>query len=77
MSVTVSIAQINPIVGSFRQNLKMVSEAIAQAKNESADIIVFPELALTGYPPEDLFLSLSALIKDLCLPYNLSLTIVL
>ena len=54
MSVTVSIAQINPIVGSFKQNLQMISEAINTAKNDNADVIVFPELALTGYPPEDL-----------------------
>ena len=54
MSVTVSIAQINPIVGSFKQNLQMIVEAISTAKNYNADVIVFPELALTGYPPEDL-----------------------
>ena len=54
MSVTVSIAQINPIVGSFKQNLQMITEAISQAKNNNADVIIFPELALTGYPPEDL-----------------------
>ena len=54
MSVTVSIAQINPIVGSFKQNLQIITDAIHTAKNEHADVIVFPELALTGYPPEDL-----------------------
>lgn len=54
MSVTVSIAQINPIVGSFKQNLQIISTAIVQAKNDNADVIIFPELALTGYPPEDL-----------------------
>lgn len=54
MSINVSLAQINPIVGSFKQNLKIISEAIKQAKDEKADVIIFPELALTGYPPEDL-----------------------
>jgi len=54
MSVTVSIAQINPIVGSFKQNLQMITKAISMAKNDNADVIIFPELALTGYPPEDL-----------------------
>lgn len=54
MSVTVSIAQINPIVGSFKQNLQMIAEAIDEAKKECADVIIFPELALTAYPPEDL-----------------------
>ena len=54
MSVTVSIAQINPIVGSFKQNLQIIADAINTAKNDHADIIILPELALTGYPPEDL-----------------------
>lgn len=54
MPVTVSIAQINPIVGSFRQNLQIITDAINGAKKDNADIIIFPELALTGYPPEDL-----------------------
>ncbi|MEH6457730.1 MAG: nitrilase-related carbon-nitrogen hydrolase [Cocleimonas sp.] len=54
MSVTVSITQINPIVGSFKQNLQMVADAIVNVKSDHADAIVFPELALTGYPPEDL-----------------------
>ncbi len=54
MSLNVSIAQINPIVGSFKHNTKMVLNAILEAKNENADIILFPELVITGYPPEDL-----------------------
>ena len=54
MPVNVSIAQINPIVGSFKQNLKMIADAINTAKNNNADVVMFPELALTGYPPEDL-----------------------
>jgi NAD+ synthetase len=54
MSLIVSIAQINPIVGSFKHNITLITEAIEQAKTESADVILFPELVLTGYPPEDL-----------------------
>ncbi len=54
MSLTVSIAQINPIVGSFKHNTQLILEAIAQAKKEYADAILFPELVVTGYPPEDL-----------------------
>lgn len=54
MPVTVSIAQINPIVGSFKQNLQMIADAIESARNDAADVVIFPELALTGYPPEDL-----------------------
>ncbi|WP_299876339.1 NAD+ synthase [uncultured Cocleimonas sp.] len=54
MSLTVSIAQINPIVGSFKQNFKMISEAILEAQKQNADVVLFPELVITGYPPEDL-----------------------
>ena len=54
MSITVSIAQVNPTVGSFKQNLQLIDDAISQAKKNHADVILFPELALTGYPPEDL-----------------------
>ena len=56
MSLNVSIAQINPTVGSFKQNLTIITDAINQAKKEQADVLLFPELALTGYPPEDLLL---------------------
>ena len=54
MSLTVSIAQINPIVGSFKQNIQLISNVILQAQKDNSDVILFPELALTGYPPEDL-----------------------
>ncbi len=54
MSLTVSIAQVNPIVGSFKQNFKIISDAILEAQKQHADIILFPELVVTGYPPEDL-----------------------
>jgi NAD+ synthase (glutamine-hydrolysing) len=54
MSLTLSIAQINPTVGSFKQNTQLIIDAIQQAKAERADAILFPELVLTGYPPEDL-----------------------
>ncbi|MEE9327645.1 MAG: NAD+ synthase [Cocleimonas sp.] len=54
MSLIVSIAQINPIVGSFKHNIKLITEAITQAKADHADVLLFPELVLTGYPPEDL-----------------------
>ncbi|MEE9445945.1 MAG: NAD+ synthase [Cocleimonas sp.] len=54
MSLTVTIAQINPIVGSFKHNTQLILDAIAQAQKDNADVIVFPELVITGYPPEDL-----------------------
>jgi len=54
MSLNVSIAQVNPIVGSFKYNNQLILDAISQAKKEDADVILFPELVVTGYPPEDL-----------------------
>lgn len=51
-----AIAQINCSVGDLEGNLFKISQYVAQAKNQEADIVVFPELALTGYPPEDLLL---------------------
>jgi len=54
MSLLLSIAQINPIVGDFKHNTQLIVDAIQQAKGDKADAVLFPELVLTGYPPEDL-----------------------
>ncbi len=55
-SITVAVGQINSIVGDFRNNVDKVVEYTLCAKERGADLIVFPELALPGYPPEDLLL---------------------
>ena len=52
----VALCQINPIVGDIKGNSKIILSGIANAKASGADVVVFPELALTGYPPEDLLL---------------------
>jgi NAD+ synthase (glutamine-hydrolysing) len=52
----VALAQINPTVGDIAGNARLVNEYTALARSEEAAIVVFPELALTGYPPEDLLL---------------------
>lgn len=59
-----ALAQINNIVGDINHNTQTILEHIHAAKKQSVDIIVFPELTLTGYPPEDL-LCRPALFKDL------------
>src|SRR5581483_5371110 len=51
-----ALAQINPVVGDLAGNRAMILERLEQAKGRGADIVVFPELAVTGYPPEDLLL---------------------
>lgn len=52
----VALAQINSTVGDLAGNSKKISDYIKKAVRHEADIIAFPELALTGYPPEDLLL---------------------
>src|SRR3954454_740216 len=50
----VALAQINSVVGDIDGNAQKVRDYIGRAKKEGAELVVFPELALTGYPPEDL-----------------------
>lgn len=52
----VALAQINPIIGSLDYNRKKILSAISRAKAAGADLVVFPEMAICGYPPEDLLL---------------------
>ncbi len=51
-----ALAQINTVVGDLDGNQERVKTRIAEARESGADIVVFPELAVTGYPPEDLLL---------------------
>jgi len=51
-----AMAQINVVVGDIDGNAQKVVEWIDRARDMDADIVTFPELALTGYPPEDLLL---------------------
>jgi NAD+ synthase (glutamine-hydrolysing) len=51
-----ALAQIDPVVGDLGGNRALILERLAEAKAANADIAVFPELAVTGYPPEDLLL---------------------
>ncbi|MFW5451626.1 MAG: NAD+ synthase [Methylophagaceae bacterium] len=51
------MGQINPVVGDVAGNVKKIIKASKHARDElNADLVVFPELTLTGYPPEDLLL---------------------
>ena len=54
--IRVALAQINPTVGDLPGNVKKIISYIRKAKKAGADIVVFPELSVTGYPPEDLLL---------------------
>ena len=54
MTLRIALAQDNFLVGSIPENAQKVRLLAQQAKAQQSDIIVFPELCLTGYPPEDL-----------------------
>jgi NAD+ synthase (glutamine-hydrolysing) len=52
----IALCQINPTVGAINQNKKIILETYNRAIDLEADVIVFPELAIIGYPPQDLLL---------------------
>src|SRR4030042_5154092 len=62
-SMRIALAQINPTVGDLEGNVSKIIDYLQRAKRVDADLIVFPELAVTGYPPEDLLLK-SQFIDD-------------
>ncbi|MGE5690877.1 MAG: NAD+ synthase [Pseudomonadota bacterium] len=51
-----ALAQINSVVGDLDGNRRLILERIAEARDAGADLVLFPELVVTGYPPEDLLL---------------------
>jgi NAD+ synthase (glutamine-hydrolysing) len=51
-----ALAQMNTVVGDLDGNAARILERLAQAREAGADLVLFPELAVTGYPPEDLLL---------------------
>jgi NAD+ synthase (glutamine-hydrolysing) len=58
------MAQINPTVGDLAGNSKLILEKVQQAQDLGSNLVLFPELALTGYPIEDLALSKDFLIES-------------
>jgi len=52
----IALAQINPTVGDIRANAEKIIRFAADARRQGARLVVFPELAVTGYPPKDLLL---------------------
>src|SRR6185436_10225509 len=52
--VKVALAQINPTTGDFDGNLELILSALARAEADRADLLVFCELSISGYPPRDL-----------------------
>jgi NAD+ synthase (glutamine-hydrolysing) len=54
--LTIALCQINPTVGDIAGNERKIVDGIASAAREGAQLVLFGELAVTGYPPEDLLL---------------------
>lgn len=52
----IAICQINPTVGALNENVRLIKKFYNDSLKKGADIVVFPELAISGYPPQDLLL---------------------
>ncbi len=55
-TIRIALAQINPTVGGIEGNVLKICDYIRRAREQNSNMVVFPELAITGYPPEDLLL---------------------
>jgi NAD+ synthase (glutamine-hydrolysing) len=56
MKLRIALSQFNAVVGDIEGNVDRMIDVVAEAKDAGAELLVFPELAVTGYPPEDLVL---------------------
>jgi NAD+ synthase (glutamine-hydrolysing) len=56
VNLRLALAQVNPTVGDIDANAALAAEAIGRARSSGADLVVLPELMISGYPPEDLLL---------------------
>jgi NAD+ synthase (glutamine-hydrolysing) len=68
----IAIAQINPTVGDLSGNSDQLITYIRKATNLGVDLIAFPELAITGYPPEDLLLKKSFISDNISMANNVA-----
>src|SRR5262249_35805841 len=51
-----ALAQIDPTVGDIEGNVRLIGESVDQARDAGAQLLLLPELCVSGYPPEDLLL---------------------
>ena len=61
----VALAQINTVVGDIQGNLEKILHLIEQARSTKASLVAFPELAVHGYPPEDLLFKASFITENI------------
>jgi len=59
----IAMVQMNPTVGDLDGNQRRLTGWLREARKAKADLVAFPELAITGYPPEDLLLK-SRFVED-------------
>ena len=55
-TLRVGLAQLNTTIGDFDGNVRKIADFAARARDAGVDVVSFPELTITGYPPEDLLL---------------------
>ena len=73
VSLRVAVSQMNFVVGDFEYNANRIENCLKDATKFGADLILFPELTLTGYPPEDLLLKDDFIAKNKKLLRHLAL----
>jgi len=56
LTLRLAAAQLDTVVGDLAGNVAQILGGLRDAEAEGADLCIFPELAITGYPPEDLLL---------------------
>ena len=59
----IGLVQINPVIGDFANNCKRILKWAVDAKEQGCELVIFPELAISGYPPQDL-LERQSFIED-------------
>src|SRR3972149_6797239 len=64
--VRIALAQVNPTVGALEANARMVVDWMGRARALGCDVVAFPELGLTGYPPEDLPFQPAFIAANIC-----------
>ena len=57
--IRIALAQVGPVVGDIDGNVRLIERALGHASDAGAQVVALPELAITGYPPEDLLLKRS------------------
>ena len=62
-TLRVALAQMNPVVGDLTGNVELILQFMARARDAGADVVAFPEMAITGYPAEDLLFR-TAFLRD-------------